>query len=95
MSPELQILTINAVCLGAAYLVFYPGLQRKTLRALAIGDLAVTVLALGVAGALFAGSGTPFALGSVTVSWWVFSLLTGAMIEAPLLWWFWRRYRPE
>lgn len=95
MTPEGQILTLNALCLGGAYLVFYPGLREKTLRALALGDMAITVLVLSVAGALFLGSGTEFALGPWRVNWLVFTLVTGALIEGPLLWWFWRRYRPR
>lgn len=92
MSPELQVLTLNAVALGGAYLVFYPGLRRPTLAALAWGDLAISALVLGVAGALFWGTGTDFALGPWRVNWLVFTLVTAAAIEAPLLWWFWQRY---
>ena len=57
MSPEFQILIINAVCLGVAYLGILPGLARTSLIALAITDAVVTLIAVSTAGMLFWGSG--------------------------------------
>ncbi|MCC5971542.1 MAG: hypothetical protein JJU15_16485 [Pararhodobacter sp.] len=95
MAPELQILTINAVCLGVAYLVILPGLTRKTLKALALSDLAVSVLALGTAGMLFWGSGVRFSLLLVEVNWLVFALVTFALMEVPLFMRFVRKHGIE
>jgi len=92
MAPELQILLINAVCLGAAYLFLLPGLEHKTLKVLALCDLAVSVLALGTAGALFWGSGTAFRLLVVDVNWLVFALVTFAAMEVPLFLRFMRKH---
>jgi len=92
MAPELQILMINAVCLGVAYLFILPGLARKTLKALALSDLAVSVLALGTAGMLFWDSGIRFSLLVFEVNWLVFALVTFAAMEVPLFLRFVRRH---
>lgn len=92
MAPELQILSINAICLGVAYLAIMPGLARKTLKALALSDLAVSVLAVGTAGALFWGSGVGFSLLIFEVNWLVFALFTFAAMEIPLFMHFVRRH---
>ena len=92
MPPEFQILIINAVCLGVAYAGILPGVARKSLRALALSDAAVTLVALATAGMLFRGSGLGFSLFGFEVNWLVFSLVTFAMMEAPLFAWFARRH---
>ena len=92
MSPELQVLAINAVALAGAYGVFYPGLKRKTLAALAMGDIALSLLVLGTVGALYWGSGVGFTLLIIEVNWLVFTLVTGALMELPLFEWFRRRH---
>lgn len=95
MAPELQILLINAVCLGVAYLFILPGLTHKTLKALALSDLAVSVLALGTSGALFWGSGVAFSLLVAEVNWLVFALVTFAAMEVPLFMRFVRKHGIE
>jgi len=92
MAPELQILLINAVCLGVAYAFILPGLPHKTMKALALSDLAVSVLALGTSGALFWGSGVGFSLLVAEVNWLVFALVTIALMEIPLFTHFVRKH---
>ncbi|KPQ08457.1 MAG: hypothetical protein HLUCCA12_01215 [Rhodobacteraceae bacterium HLUCCA12] len=92
MIPELQILAINAVCLGVAYGFILPGLARKTPRALALNDLAVSVVALFTAGALFWDSGQGFDLLVFDVNWFIFALVTFVAIETPLALHFLRRH---
>jgi hypothetical protein len=93
MTPELQVLAINAVALAGAYLVFYPGLREKTMRALALGDVALSVLVLGTVGALYWGSEVRFTLIWFEVNWVVFTLITGAAMELPLFEWFRRKHK--
>ncbi len=95
MAPEFQILVINAVCLGVAYLFILPGLRHKTLKALALSDLAVSVLALGTAAALFMGQGVRFSLLVVEVNWLVFALVTFVAMEVPLFMRFVRKHGIE
>lgn len=92
MTPELQILIINATCLGVGYLGIYPGLVPRGLLALALADLGVCAVAIGTAGMLFWGSGIGFSLLLAEVNWFVFSLLTLIAMEALLFPSFARRH---
>ncbi|MCC5988470.1 MAG: hypothetical protein JJT95_12375 [Pararhodobacter sp.] len=92
MTPELQILIINATCLAVGYLGIYPSLVPRGLVALALADLGVCAVAIGTAGLLFWGSGTGFSLIVAEVNWFVFSLLTLIAMEAALFPRFARRH---
>jgi hypothetical protein len=92
MSPELQILIINATCLAIGYFGIYPALARKSLVAVGLGDLVVSVVALGTAGALFWGTGVEFRLIGLSVNWFVFALTTLIAMGLPLFLWFARRH---
>ena len=83
-SPEAQILILNGVILGVAYLGIYPSLQDKTLNRIMAIDLVLSVLAVTVAGALFWGTGTAFTLLFFDVNWLVFSIITLVAMETPL-----------
>ena len=83
-SPEAQILILNGVILGVAYLGIYPSLHQKTLNRIMAIDLVLSVLAIAVAGALFWGTGTRFTLLVFDVNWLVFSCVTLFVIETPL-----------
>jgi hypothetical protein len=91
-SPETQILILNGVILGVAYLGIYPSLKEKTLNRIMAIDLVLTVIALVVAGALFWGSGQAFALLFFETNWSVFTLVTLFVIEAPLFFSFAKRH---
>ena len=92
MAPELQILAINATCLAIGYLGIYPALARKSLMAVGLGDLVVSIVAIGTAGALFWGSGVTFRLIGIPMNWFAFSLTTLIAMGLPLFLWFARRY---
>lgn len=92
MAPELQILILNAACLAVAYGGIYPSMRDKRIGRLAVADGVVTLLALGTAAALFAGSGTRFRLIGMDTNWFVFALLTYEAISLPLLIRFLRRH---
>ncbi|WP_322892406.1 MULTISPECIES: hypothetical protein [unclassified Yoonia] len=92
IAPEFQILILNAVILGIAYLGIYPGLQEKTLQRMIAVDLVLTTLALTVAGALFWGSDVAFNMLFFNVNWAVFTILTLMLMEAPLFYVFARKH---
>ena len=92
MTPELQILTVNAVCLTIAYFGIYPSMRNLTLGRLAVADAVVTVLAIGTSGALFAGSGQRFNLVLTQSGWFAFALLTFALMALPMMILFLRRH---
>ena len=83
-SPEAQILILNGVILGMAYLGIYPSLHKKTLNRIMVIDMILSVIAVGVAGALFWGTGTDFTLLFFEVNWFVFSIVTLFVMETPL-----------
>lgn len=92
MAPELQILAINATCLGVAYLGIFPSIRPLTPLRLALADLVVGLLALGTAGALFWDSAIGFDLLIGEVNWFAFALVTLLGMEFPLMRWFLRRH---
>lgn len=91
-APEIQILILNGVILAVAYLGIYPGLQHKTLNRMLAVDLALSALALTVAGALFWGSGVPFNMILFEVNWAVFTIVTIMLMEVPLFLWFAKKH---
>lgn len=92
MAPELQILIINAVLMAYAYVWAYPRLTDKKLSAIMSRDMAISVAALGLAAALFWGSGTPFSLILFDTNWLWFSIATLFLMETPLFFWFVRKH---
>lgn len=92
MSPEATLLVVNAVFLGFGYLIVYPMLPVKTALIILRYDLAITVAALTVAGLLYAGRGIGFDLVLFHAPWWVFSVLSFALMEVPVWEWFRRRH---
>ncbi|SFR40230.1 hypothetical protein SAMN04488005_1467 [Yoonia tamlensis] len=91
-TPETQILALNLVILGVAYLGIYPSLQNKTMDRIMQIDLVLTALALIVSGALFWGTGVRFNLFFFQSNWAVFALVTSALIEVPLFAFFVKRH---
>lgn len=92
MTPELILLTVNGVLLAYAYLWAYPALTEKTLKAVMVRDVAISVAALGIAGALYWGTQTRFSLVLFDTNWFVFSILTLSIIETPLFFWFAKKH---
>ena len=83
-SPEVQVLILNGVILGVAYLGIYPSLAQKTRNRIMAIDLVLSALAIGVAGALFWDTGVGFTLVFFEVNWAVFTVVTIFVIETPL-----------
>lgn len=92
LAPEAQVLILNAAILGVAYLGIYPSLREKTLARLLTVDLVLSVVAVGVAGALFWGRGVAFDMLLFTANWAVFSIVTLMLMEAPLFYLFARKH---
>lgn len=92
VAPELQILILNAVILGVAYLGIYPSLEHKTLNRIMAIDVVLSALALLVAGAWFWGTGVAFSLLLFATNWAIFTIVTLFAMELPLFLWFARRH---
>lgn len=84
LSPEVQVLILVGIILAVAYLGIFPTLREKTLNRLMVIDLALSVLALSVAGAWFWGTGVRFSLLVFETNWAVFTVVSYGVIEIPL-----------
>ncbi|MEQ6247898.1 hypothetical protein ABMC89_03310 [Sulfitobacter sp. HNIBRBA3233] len=76
----------------AAYTLLYPALSLTSLKRLVVVDSAVTVALLVVIGVVYAGSGIGFSLFGLALPWWLYTLVTGIVIEVPLFIWYCRAY---
>jgi hypothetical protein len=92
MPAELALLLINAAFLAFAYGWAFPSLPEKSLGALLRADLAVAGAALLVVWLIWGGTGTRFSLILFETNWFVFWVLSGMAMEAPLFARFCRRY---
>ena len=92
MTPEATLLIVNAVFMAFAYLWVYPSLEQKTLPAILWRDLVISIAALTVAGLLYAGRNTGFSMIAFETNWVIFSILTLAIMETPLFFWFAKRH---
>lgn len=84
LSPEARILILVGIILAVAYLGIFPTLREKTLTRLMVIDLALSVLALSVAGAWFWGTGVRFTLLFFQTNWAIFTIISYSVIEIPL-----------
>ena len=92
VAPELQILILNCVILGVAYLGIFPSLEEKTLNKIMAIDIALTSIALLVAGGWFLGLDIGFSLLLFETNWWLFTLITLFVMEVPVFLWFARKH---
>lgn len=90
MQAELKVLIFVAATLGFAYVAVYPRLSRKTIGRMLLIDAGLTVFMLICVGSAYGG--ISLRLPGVDVPWWVFTLVAATVIEAPLFWWFCKRW---
>lgn len=90
MTPEVIVLLINAAGMALAYGVIYPRLLPITLGKMMLADTIITLVLLGIAGAMFWD--TQFWLLGWTVGPVLFALLTLLVIEMPLFSWFAKKH---
>jgi hypothetical protein len=91
-SPELFVLTINAVILSIAYLWVYPRFAGSDLNRLVVNDLLANLCALLVSGFFFYDSGVRFDFIFIEVGWFGFTFASFLLLELPLFVWYVRRY---
>jgi hypothetical protein len=92
MTPEVQIILINAAGLALAYGAVYPRLLPITMVKIMVADALVTLVLLGVSAALFWGAGAQFWLLGFYVGPVLFALITLMVMEAPLFLWFAKKH---
>lgn len=89
---ELIALGIIAVSMALAYLGAYP--RVKSIVALRWLDFIFTLVAIATIGAVFWVSDPVFSLGIFETNWFVFALVSYAVIETPL-WYFYLKAHPH
>ncbi|MEH6644911.1 hypothetical protein [Sulfitobacter sp.] len=92
MSPELKVFLVVGAIMALAYTNLYPRLRSKTLMWLMWLYRALSAVILVLAGAVYYGTEIRFSLIIFTVPWWAFTLLSAALVEAPLFIWFCKRW---
>lgn len=91
-SPEVFVLTLNAVLLWFAYFFVYPRSAGGDMNRLAMNDLAANLAAIVISGYFFYGTGTRFDFLVLEVGWFGFTVASFLLMELPLFVWYARRY---
>ena len=91
-SPELLILTLNAIVVLLAYFVIYPKYCGANGNLIAVNDLIASAIVLVIAGSLFWGSNTEFNLILFSANWFWFTFITYGLIEVPFMLWYFRKH---
>jgi hypothetical protein len=92
MTPEVRVLLVQVAAIIFTYNTLYPLSKAITLKAMMRINIPVTALLLAVFGIAFAGEGIGFSLLLFSVPWWLFVLLSGVAIEAPLFIWYCKKH---
>jgi len=82
--PVLTVVTWHVATLALAYLVIYPRYAGNNMNRLALYDLALSAVSLIVMGLIYQGENITFRLVFFDTNWFVFTLLTGFILELPL-----------
>jgi len=91
-NPELSILTLNVVVIAIAYSLIYPKFCGADLGKIAKNDLVATGLVLLIAGSVYWGTGEEFSLIFFSVNWFWFAFITYALIEIPIMVWYFKKH---
>ena len=92
LPAELHILGLVLMVFCVAYFAIFPKVENKTLHRLMFVDLALVGVLLAIAGSVYANTGVRFSLLVMDVNWWVFTLITAAIVEIPFFLWFCRKW---
>ncbi|MBQ4814382.1 hypothetical protein A7985_24525 [Pseudoalteromonas luteoviolacea] len=92
MSPELNIIILNAAILLIAYFLIYPKYAGNDFRKISLQDFIASVVSLSIVGSVYFGSGAEFSLILFNVTWAWFTLITFTLIELPLFYWYAKRH---
>ena len=92
LSPETLLLGLNGIILGLAYVLIYPRMVADDINTLIQSDLFATATSVIVAGFLFWGTNQPFDLLFGEVNWFLFSVVTFLLMEAPFALWYFKKF---
>lgn len=91
VSIEFTVIVLNAIIILVAYLSVYPKLAGNSFNKISFYDLFASGLALVIVGAKYWGSGQQFSLIVADVNWFWFTLITYAIIEIPVMLWYFKK----
>ncbi|KEJ88352.1 hypothetical protein [Sulfitobacter donghicola] len=92
MDHELKVFIFAAAVIAFAYVAIYPRMTEKTLNRMMVLDLGLSAVLVVIVGLLYYGSGIRFSMVLFTVPWWVFTLLSAAIVEIPFFIWFCKKW---
>lgn len=92
-SPELAIILLNLVIVLVAYFSIYPKLAGNDFYKISLYDLLTSSFALFVVGYHYWGSAQEFNLFLFSTNWFWFTLLTYAVIEIPIMVWYFKKQK--
>ncbi|MCF2860358.1 hypothetical protein L1286_23045 [Pseudoalteromonas sp. SMS1] len=92
MSPELNIIILNAAILLLAYFVIYPKYAGNDFRKISIQDFIASMVSLSIVGSVYFGSGAAFSVIWFEVTWPWFTLISFTLIELPIFYWYAKRH---
>ena len=85
---ELSIVLLNLIALATAYLYIYPKYAGNDVKKLAWLDTAVGGVALLVLAPFNWGSPSDYTFIAFDTSWWIFAILSYALLELPLFYFY-------
>lgn len=92
IAPELAVIALNTALALVAYLSVYPTLAGNNIHKIALYDLLTSCIALGIVGYHYWGSDYQFNLVISEVNWFWFTLTSYAVIEVPLMLWYFKKH---
>ena len=92
LSPEITILGLNLAVMLMAYVVIYPTFCGSDGNKIAVNDLIASVVVLVAAGAIYFATGQRFTMLFFETNWFWFTLLSYALIEIPLMFWYFKKH---
>jgi hypothetical protein len=85
---EITIVFVNLAVLATAYLFVYPKYSGDDVRKLAKLDVLMGMISLAIVGILSFGSSESFTFFFFDTNWWIFTIITYAVIEVPIFVWY-------
>ncbi|MCP3675807.1 MAG: hypothetical protein GY829_15250 [Gammaproteobacteria bacterium] len=90
-NSELIIIVLNSIVITIAYFVIYPRFCGSDGNKIAKNDVIASAIPLVVVGSVYWGTGQEFSMLFFTLNWFWFTLLSYAIIEIPLMLWYFQK----
>ena len=92
-SIEFMVVALNSVIVLVAYLSVYPKLAGNSFNRISLLDILASGLSLFIVGSKYWGTDQEFTLVIVQVNWFWFTLISYALIEIPVFFWYYRKHK--